>query len=93
MGKYSELVYRKGNLVAYLIDKKLTEQVLSLDGYLRQIYLNYGLKMMPVSNSIILEELNRYSGQDWTEFFNKYIDGTDELPLTKNFQYLRPNNF
>ena len=93
MGKYSELVYRKGNLAAYLIDKKLTEQGLSLDGFLRQIYLNYGLKMKPVSNPIILEELNRYSAQDWTEFFDKYIYGTDELPLTKNFQFLRPKNF
>jgi len=81
-------VYWKGALIAYLMDKKLMEQNLSLDDYLKYLYDKYSLKQRCFTTTNALQALNEISGEDWTSFFNDYIFGTKKLPLDGNFEFL-----
>jgi predicted metalloprotease with PDZ domain len=86
--RYYYYVYQKGALVAYMIDQELIELNLSLDDLMKYLYLNYGLTQKKVTSQNVMEALNKISNQDWTEFFGKYIYGTEPLPLSGSFDYL-----
>ena len=87
---YIDLAYRKGALVAYMMDLELRKEGLTLDGYVRYLYNNYGKHVGNFSLSIedALKALNTYSGMEWRDFFDKYIYGTDPLPIAPPFEFL-----
>ena len=61
---------------------------MSLDDLMRYLYENFGLQNKRYQTSDILAVLNEISSHDWTAFFDKYVYGTDELPLSGDFKYL-----
>jgi predicted metalloprotease with PDZ domain len=76
--------YAKGALVALMLDRELVQNYdLSLDNVLRATYDEYGIYGGVVTNADILRILNQVTGEDFTDFFNKYVYGTVELPLTE----------
>jgi len=87
-GKIRLNVYWKGALVAYLMDQQLEMNNLSLDDFLRYLYNNYSLNKKCFGTKDTIEALNQISGEDWSVFFEKFIYGTEELPLDGKFQYL-----
>ena len=81
-------VYWKGALVAYMIDEQLHEKGLSLDDYLKYLYETYSLKQKCFKTTNAIQALNVISEMDWNDFFQKYIYGTEELPLDSNIKFL-----
>jgi hypothetical protein len=88
-GPYRLNVYWKGALVAYLIDQRLIKNDLTIDDYLRYMYVNFSLKQKCFTTEEALQALNNLSGDNWTDFFNAYIYGTEKLPLNGDFEYFQ----
>jgi len=83
--------YCKGGLVAYLINKILIEtDNKTLNDFMRYLYKKYNLtswkawesKSKLISTEDLLNELNSFSKYDFTKFFQKYVYGTDVLPVS-----------
>lgn len=80
--------YWKGALVAYLIDRRLIEAGLNLDHLLRYMYDNYGLARIRYTTDDMQNALQTLTGQDWGDFFARYIYGTEPLPPDGTFEFL-----
>lgn len=81
--------YTKGALLAFVLDvkiRKLSNDKLSLDDVVRELYKRYqfiGLKDNSV-NELVSEMLE----VDCSSFFAKFVDGCDELPLKESFAFV-----
>lgn len=84
------LHYWKGALVAYLLDKELANHGHHLGEVARIIYQRYGVEYQGrPTDEEILAVISEVSGADFTDFYNKYIDGTDSLPLDgRDFEWI-----
>ena len=75
--------YVKGSLVALLLDLKLRrESVVSLDDVMRALWSRHGLTGIGVPEEGVRRIAEELSGLDLSEFFARYVEGTDELPLS-----------
>jgi len=84
--------YNKGELLGLLIDLRMrwaSGGKKSFDDVLRHLYEEYCVKParegkgwigMGFPEDGILKALNEVSGEDWKEFYGKYVSGVDELP-------------
>ncbi len=82
--KYDLQQYQKGVMVAYLLDIELKKTGHSLDDVVRILYQRYGISQeehMEVTDDQIMKILNEVSGNDFTDFFRKYVYSKEELPL------------
>ena len=86
--QFTQMYYDKGACVAYFLDKKLLNEGLSLDYLMRYLYENFGLTGRRYVTEDILFSLEEISNQDWSDFFDKYVYGTEVLPLDGKFEYL-----
>jgi hypothetical protein len=86
--QYRLNVYWKGALVAYLMDKTLVKQGLNLDVFLRHMYYTYGWSRQSFVTGEAIEALNELTGSDWSGFFDRYIYGTELLPLDGSVSYV-----
>ncbi len=76
--------YAKGAMIALLldIDMRLTSNhQKSMDGFFRYLYWNVYKKGETFDLPRFLQLLNDYSGNDYTEFFWRYVTGVEPLPL------------
>lgn len=76
--------YAKGALLALCLDLTIrtnSHNEKSLDDVMRYLWLNYGKKSTGVHEGEIEKICSKISGSDLTEFFEKYLYGTEELPL------------
>jgi hypothetical protein len=86
--QYDQNVREKGACLFYLMDQELMSIGTSLDDLMRYMYENYGLTGKRYTTDDVLVALNTITNQDWADFFNKYIYGTEPLPLDGVFEYL-----
>lgn len=86
--------YNKGALLGWLLDLDIREQTggeKSLDDVMRSMYqkyyespaISYYLPGRGYTEQDILEALNAVSGTDFTDFFRRYVQGTDALPYNQ----------
>ncbi|MGH9400796.1 MAG: M61 family metallopeptidase, partial [Terriglobia bacterium] len=86
--------YNKGALLGMLLDLEIRERTggkKSLDDVMRVMYSKfyeapastYYLPGRGYTEQDILEALNEVSGSDFTDFFRRYVQGTDELPYDR----------
>ena len=76
--------YAKGALLALCLDltiRKCSKGKKSLDDVMRYLWNNYGKKSIGLKEGEIENIVSKISGTDLKEFFNKYLYGTEELPL------------
>ena len=76
--------YTKGHLVSLCLDLEIrhrTENRRSLDDFLQALWQGYGKPAKGVGEEEMLPIANAATGLDLTDFFAKYIAGTDELDL------------
>ncbi|MEO8136404.1 MAG: PDZ domain-containing protein, partial [Betaproteobacteria bacterium] len=74
--------YVKGALVALMLDLTLrSNSACSLDDVLRALWQRYGKTGAGVPEDGLYRIANELSGLDLRDFFARYVDGTDELPL------------
>ncbi|HUI38292.1 MAG TPA: PDZ domain-containing protein, partial [Thermoplasmata archaeon] len=74
--------YLKGGLVSMCLDLEVrhrTENRLSLDEVWRTLWREYGARERGLAEGEILEVANRVSGVDLSDFFRRYVAGTDEV--------------
>jgi hypothetical protein len=94
--KYTHMIYAKGCLVAYLLDKELLKYGKNLDDLMRYMYENYGLTKRRYTNQDILNAVNIITRANFTDFFNKYIYGNTTISIGMDyidhvFNTIRPN--
>jgi predicted metalloprotease with PDZ domain len=86
--------YNKGALLGMLLDLEIRARTggrKSLDDVMRLMYQHYygapaATYYLPgrgYEESDILRALNQVSGSDFTEFFRRYVQGTDSLPYSE----------
>jgi len=75
--------YLKGSLIGLLLDVKIrvaTDNAKSLDDVMRLLDERYGKKGVGYEENALLNAVNEVSGEDLSDFYNRYIRGTDEIP-------------
>jgi predicted metalloprotease with PDZ domain len=83
-----ELQYAGGSLVGASLDiliRKSTNNTKSLDDLMRCMYQEFGKTGKKYSMEDVIRVANKITRTDHTEFFKKYVEGTDELPLEEYF--------
>lgn len=76
--------YSKGALVSLMLDMELrrhTDNRVSLDDVMREMFEAFPLSGPGYTTRELLDLLVRVSGLNFDEFFERYVSGTDELPL------------
>jgi len=76
--------YTKGSLIALALDKiirQATHQNKSLDDLMRLLWHDYGKPGKGLGEREIENLANKIAGVDLTDFFAKYLYGTEDLPL------------
>ncbi|MFV2061819.1 MAG: M61 family metallopeptidase [Gammaproteobacteria bacterium] len=80
--------YTKGTLIAFALDLTIraeTENALSLDDIMRHLWQEYGKKKIGLKEAEIEKIISKLTNIDFTDFFNRYLYGTEDLPLADLF--------
>jgi predicted metalloprotease with PDZ domain len=83
-----ELQYAGGSLVGASLDiliRKSTDNMKSLDDLMRCMYQEFGKTGKKYSIEDVIRIANEITRADHTEFFKRYVEGTDVLPLEEYF--------
>jgi predicted metalloprotease with PDZ domain len=86
-----ELQYAGGSLVGASLDiiiRNSTNNTKSLDDLMRQMYSEFGKNGRKYSLEQVIRVANSIARTDKKDFFEKYVDGTGELPLEEYFGYM-----
>ena len=78
------LVYHGGLTACTVLDyeiRRLTNNTKSFDDLLRYLYRNHNHTDKKYSATDLLKGLQEVSGQDFTDFFRRYIHGTEIIPI------------
>lgn len=76
--------YAKGALIALALDLFIRDETtgkLSLDDVMRQLWICYGKPGRGVDEKAIEDEIAQWVGLDLRSFFDRYLYGTEDLPL------------
>ena len=76
--------YAKGALLALSLDltiRKHSNMTKSLDDVMRHLWLNFGKTNIGIPESTIEKVCSEIAGVDLTDFFGRYLYGTEDLPL------------
>ncbi len=75
--------YAKGSLVACLLDLELRRDgASSLDALMRTLWQRFGQPGIGVPEDGIQKLASELAGRDLSGFFERYVEGVDELPLS-----------
>ncbi len=75
--------YLKGSLIGLLLDVKIrsaTDNAKNLDDVMRLLDERYGKMNTGYEEDALLKAVNEMSGQDMSDFYNRYVRGTEEIP-------------
>ncbi len=78
--------YNKGEVLGLLLDLKvraLTQNQASLDDLMKEMNNRFGRAGVSFATADIRQILFEITGHDFSEFFELYISGTDELPYAE----------
>ncbi|MEJ2704988.1 MAG: M1 family aminopeptidase [Sedimentisphaerales bacterium] len=84
----SALQYQGGSLVAASLDiriRKATNNTKGLDDLMRQMYQEFGTTGKKYTIEDVERIVYEITGKDHTQFFERYVCGTDEMPLEEDF--------
>jgi hypothetical protein len=82
----AQFIANKGSIIAFLLDKELEKSGHHIGEVSRLLFQRYGIESMGYpTNDEILRTFNEVSGKDFTDFFNRYIYGSERLPVPENF--------
>jgi predicted metalloprotease with PDZ domain len=86
--------YTKGTLIALALDFTIrveTDNKLSLDDVMRYLWQEYGKKKIGLAEGEIEKIINKLTNIDFTDFFKRYLYGTEDLPLEELFNHVGVN--
>lgn len=76
--------YTKGSVVSLLLDmelRRLTGGERSMDDVMCALHERYPLGSAGYTTADLMTLLGGWTGTDWSDFFERYVSGTDTLPL------------
>jgi len=76
-GQHYFLVYCGGLVAGMMLDYDIrshSRNTRNLDGLMKTMYLAFNRTDRKYTNADLLAELNKFSGKDYTEFFNRHIN-------------------
>jgi len=76
--------YIKGAVVGFMLDleiRKRTGGRKSLDDVMRDLDQSFGQKNIAYKNEELLQTINKISGSDFSAFYERFVAGTDDLPI------------
>jgi len=76
--------YEKGAVVGLMLDldiRKRTSGAKSLDDVMRDLDRTFGSAGHAYENDELLHSINKVAGSDFSDFYAKYVRGTEDLPL------------
>ncbi|MDJ0617954.1 MAG: M61 family metallopeptidase [Calothrix sp. MO_192.B10] len=82
--------YLKGEMISLLLDLLIRSQhqnQRSLDDVMLQMWQQFGQQEVGYTSAQLKEIIELVAGKDLTDFYQKYIEGTQELPFN---EYLEP---
>lgn len=82
--------YLKGELVSLLLDlliRQRHQNQRSLDDVMRQMWEQFGKREIGFTSQQLQQVIESIAGTNLTDFFQRYIEGTDELPFD---EFLEP---
>ncbi|HEY9701471.1 MAG TPA: peptidase M61, partial [Allocoleopsis sp.] len=82
--------YLKGEIITFLLDlliRAKSNNQSSFDDVMRQMWLQFGQAEIGFTSAQLKQVIESVANTDLTDFFNRYIEGTEELPYN---DYLRP---
>ncbi|NRB07281.1 MAG: M61 family metallopeptidase [Richelia sp.] len=82
--------YLKGEIISLLLDLDIRAQhqnQRSLDDVMVQMWEKFGQDEVGYTSEQLKEVIESVAGKDLTDFYQRYIEGTEELPFN---QYLEP---
>lgn len=82
--------YVKGELISLLLDLLIRarhENKRSLDDVMRQMWQQFGKEEIGFTPEQLQQIIESVAGDDLSDFFKRYVDGTEELPFD---EYLEP---
>jgi predicted metalloprotease with PDZ domain len=82
--------YLKGELISFLLDlliRSRHENKRSLDDVMRQMWQQFGKDEIGFTPEQLRNVIESVAGEDLSDFFDRYVDGTAELPFD---EYLEP---
>jgi predicted metalloprotease with PDZ domain len=78
--------YNKGEIVAALLDLEIRRRsTKSLDDVMRYLWREYGEERRGLEEDAIERAVARVTGEDFADFFARYVDGTEPLPYAELF--------
>ncbi len=83
--------YLKGDLVGTCLDLEIrhrTQNHYSLDEVLRRLYQRYAAHGIGFPESVYQETVEEVAQSSFQDFFDRYIRGTDEIPLATCLRYV-----
>ncbi len=81
--------YLKGELVSLLLDLEIRsrhQNTRSLDDVMRQMWQQFGQTEIGFTPQQLQATIETIAGVDLQDFFARYVDGTEELPLQKTLE-------
>lgn len=76
------LPYDKGALLALLIDLRLRATIdRNIEDFFVWLRERPDIRQTPLSNEVLRDALSEYAGEDWTDFWQRYVRGSDVLPV------------
>jgi predicted metalloprotease with PDZ domain len=87
---FSTNYYNKGELVGMLLDLEIrgaTDGKKSLDDVMRTLFENYYKQRRGYTNEDIEKLASDVAGRSFKDFFNRYVNGTEELDYNASFKH------
>jgi predicted metalloprotease with PDZ domain len=85
-GTYRLGVYDGGWTTAFCLDVRIraaSADTQSLDDVMRRLYEVYGVPGVPVGYDDVVRTAGEATGHSWDEFFARYVDGNETLPVAE----------
>jgi predicted metalloprotease with PDZ domain len=82
--------YLKGELVSLLVDlliRSRHQNQRSLDDVMRQMWQNFGKEEIGFTPEQLKATIESVADTDLSDFFKRYIDGTDDLPFNEYLEH------
>jgi predicted metalloprotease with PDZ domain len=86
------ILYARATLINYLLDQELKKLGFDLDILMKGLYEDFGLTGKQWHQDDIVSILKEKTGEDFSDFFNRYLLTNKKLPINKRIRFFKHAN-